>query len=169
MELFMAVADKYPTDQWHTFIHPDFTEEEIPMLKWTIDLEIERYKANPELWKPIALEYQIVDHEHKIRGIIDRIDQIDDSTVNIIEYKTSKSHDKAKLQMEFGFYDLLLDAVPELEGYKRKYTVIYPRFQKVIELNPSNVPNEKRIKDIFDAIENDSFKPACVSMLIPCN
>jgi hypothetical protein len=64
--------------------------------------------------------------------------------------------------MEFGFYDLLLDAVPELEGYKRKYTVIYPRFQKVIELNPSRrATTEKRIKDIFDTIENDSFKPAC--------
>lgn len=162
MELLMDVAEKYPTEQWYSFIHPDFTEEEVPFLKWSIDIEIERYKNDPEYFKPIGIEYRIVDHVNKIRGIIDRIDQLDDETINVIEYKTTVRIDKPKLQMEFGFYDMLLDSIPELKNYKRKYTIYYPRMEQIVVLNPSRRATiEKKIKAVYDAIESGEFKPNC--------
>lgn len=162
MEIFMGVADQYPVEKWMDFIHPDFTDEEVSMLKWSIRREIDRYNENPLYWKPIALEYKIIDHTHNLRGIIDRIDQVDDHTIEILEYKTSKKADKRKLQLEFGFYDLLLDSVEELKGYKRKYTVIYPRLQQAITLKPSRHSTIMgHIDKILSAIENDKFTPTC--------
>ena len=64
METFMQVAHKYPVDKWMDFIHPDFNEEERPMLEWSIQREIERYNTNPEYFTPIGFEYRIVDHSH---------------------------------------------------------------------------------------------------------
>jgi len=162
MEIFMAVAHKYPTEQWMSFIHPDFNEEERPMLEWSIKREIERYNANPKYFTPIAFEYRIIDYEHKLRGIIDRIDQDDENTINIIEYKSTQSINKQKLQMEFGFYDILLDCIDELQGMKRIYTVINPRLQKVVSFNPSRRSTIfKKVQAIYDAIENNEFRPAC--------
>ena len=161
-ELFMAVAHKYPVDKWMDFIHPDFNEEERPMLKWSIQREIERYKENPDYFTPIGLEYRIVDHENKLRGIIDRIDQINEKEINVIEYKTTQTVSKQKLQMEFGFYDILLDCIDELKGMKRTYTVINPRLQKVVSFNPSRKSTIfKKVQAVRDAIENDDFKPTC--------
>ena len=162
MELFMAVAHKYPTDKWLSFIHPDFTAEERPMLEWTINLEIERYNDDPELWSPIAMEYQVVDYVDELRGIIDRMDILDESTINVIEYKTTQSINKSKLQLEFGFYDILLDSIEVLKPYKRVYTVINPRLRKVVSFNPSRKSTiQKRIDKIKNAIETNEFKPTC--------
>lgn len=162
MELFMQVAHKYPTEQWMSFIHPDFNEEERPMLEWSIDHEIERYNETPDYFTPIAFEYRIVDHNHQLRGIIDRIDQIDENSINVIEYKTTQSINKKKLQMEFGFYDILLDSIEEVHDFKRTYTVINPRLRKIVSFNPSRKSTIfKKLQAIYDAIENDDFKPLC--------
>jgi len=145
-----------------SFIHPDFIEEERPMLEWTINLEIERYNKSPEFWSPIATEYQIIDYGNQLRGIIDRIDILDEDTINVIEYKTTKSINKSKLQLEFGFYDILLDSIEVLKPYKRIYTVINPRLQRVVSFNPSRKSTiQRRIDKIKNALETGEFKPLC--------
>ena len=161
-ELFMAVAHKYPVDKWMDFIHPDFNEEERPMLEWSIQREIERYKENPDYFTPIGLEYRIVDHENKLRGIIGRIDQINEKEINVIEYKTTQAVREKKLKEEFGFYDILLDSINELKGFNRIYTVINPRLQKVVTLKPSrHATIMKKVNAVNTAITTDSFKPTC--------
>lgn len=162
MEIFMMVAHKYPVDQWLSFIHKDFTPEEVPMLEWSIKREIERYNVAPDYFTPIAVEYRIVDIPNQLRGIIDRIDQIDESTINVLEYKSTQSINKSKLQLEFGFYDILLDSIKELEGFKRIYTVINPRLQRVVSFNPSRRSTiMKKVEEVHNAIATDNFKPAC--------
>lgn len=99
----MQVAHKYPVDKWMDFIHPDFNEEERPMLEWSIQREIERYDANPEYFTPIGFEYRIVDHSHCLRGIIDRIDQINEKEINVIEYKSTQAIKKRPYRWSLAF------------------------------------------------------------------
>lgn len=64
--------------------------------------------------------------------------------------------------MEFGFYDILLDCIDEVRDFKRTYTVINPRLQKVVSFNPSRKSTIfKKVQAVRDAIENDDFKPTC--------
>ena len=162
MERFMVVGQNYEPCKWSDLIHESFIDEEREMLEWTLDLERERFVQNPTMWNPIAVEYRIVDHATKLRGIIDRIDQLDNETIDIIEYKTTKSINKQKLQKEFGFYDILLDSIKELDGYKRVYTVINPRLKQVVRLNPSRRATIfKRVEKIHEALETGKFSPLC--------
>lgn len=160
-ELFMGVAPKYPVEKWKSFVHPDFTEEERDMLLWFIDLEITRRETALQ-WQPLAMEYRVINHTRKIRGIIDRVDQMTEDTIEVIEYKTTQKINKTKLMFEFGFYDLLLMDVPELQGYKRKYTVINPRLKEVVSFNPSRLATiVKKINSLNECITNNTFKPMC--------
>lgn len=165
-ELFMQVADQYPVEKWKSFIHPDFTVEEKPFYEYFIDYEIERFDLYKQKklyqWKPIANEFRVINHNRKIRGIIDRIDQTGETSINVIEYKTSQKVSKPKLMFEFGFYDLLLDEVPELKNFTRTYTVINPRVGAVVSFNPSRLATiVKQIQKLQDAIKTGVFKPTC--------
>jgi hypothetical protein len=158
-ETFIGLYQNYPVSEWGRFIHPDFVEEEREMLNWFIEDEAFRYSCGS---RPIALELRVVDHEHKLRGMIDRIDQVNDEWINVFEYKTSQKVKKPDLSFEFAFYDILLDSIKELEGFKRKHTVIYPRLQKVLEFKPSRRSTVmNRIDQINNSIKNDLFKPSC--------
>lgn len=161
-ELFMGVADKYPCDKWKTFVHNDFVAEERLMLNWFIDREEIRFENFNDTWKPVALEYRVVNDKYQIRGIIDRIDMVNDDTLKIVEYKTSKSIQKKKLQMEFGFYALLIEDIKELQQFKFIYEVLYPRLQTVVQFNPSRKSTiVKRLEKIRTCIKTDNFKPLC--------
>ena len=160
-ELFMGVAQNYPVEKWHSFIHKDFTDEEKDMLEWWIDYEIDRLDG-AYLWKPLAMEYRVINHKRKIRGIIDRILQTGETVIDIGEYKTTQKINKPKLQFEFGFYDLLLSEVPELQDFRRTYTVINPRLKQVVSFNPSRPATIiKKINNLNECIETNSFKPMC--------
>jgi hypothetical protein len=161
-ELFTNIAEKYPEDKWKSFIHPEFTQEETDMLEWYIDYEIERKQTAGEFWKPVAMEFRAINHQRKIRGIIDRVVQTSHDTIDIGEYKTTQSINKQKLMFEFGFYEVLLENIPELKGFKRTYTVINPRLKQVVSFNPSRLATIiKKINKLNDAIKNNEFKPAC--------
>lgn len=161
METFMEVAPKHGTDRWHEFIHPDFTEEEKPMLQWSITREINQHNTYGEL-PVLATEYRVIDHTNKLRGIIDYIGVLDDETISVVEYKTSKKIYKPKLQLEFGFYDVLLDSIKELEGYKRTYTVINPRLQQAVSFSPSrHTTIMRKLQNLHEAIAKNNFKPLC--------
>lgn len=158
-ETFMTHCYKYPPETWHKFIGQEYTQEELPMLNFLIESEKERYERGEF---PIALEYRIVNKELNMRGLIDRIDLVDEDVINVIEYKTSKSFDRRKLMMEFGFYSMLLDSIPELQNYKRKYTVINPRLQEIKEFPPSrNSTIINKINKINECIKTGIWKPVC--------
>jgi DNA helicase-2/ATP-dependent DNA helicase PcrA len=57
----------------------------------------------------------------KFYGIADRIDKLEDGSVEIIDYKTNKNPvDKAKRELQLGFYALALQS----KGYKVKYLTL---------------------------------------------
>lgn len=162
-ELFMQVAKQHDPEKWMSFIHPEFSDEEVPQLTFFINRELQRLR-DPETyqWEPIALEYRVVDNNGKIRGIIDRIDLIGEKFIEVIEYKTSQKISKPTLQFEFGFYDMLLDSVKELAGYKRRYIVINPRLEQVVSFTPSRRSTiERKLNNINYVIANDKFVPTC--------
>lgn len=158
-ETFMAICNKYPVDTWSSFIHPDYTEQEQAMLTWFINKEIDRYNnIDPVYRQPMALEHKVLNHTYNIRGIVDRIDQLDADTIHIIEYKTGKSISKSSLQFEFGFYNLLLENHEDF-NYDMKFTVINPRLQETATFNPSR---PSTILNLLDKIHDDTtFKPRC--------
>jgi hypothetical protein len=163
METFMKVAPNHLIETWKSFIHPSFTSEEIPMLEWTIDKMIEKFNRRDGDFGMLATEYKVIDHKDCLRGIIDYIGEgDDDNTIEVLEYKTSKKVKKEQLQMEFGFYDILLDCVGELEGYKRKYIVIDPRTREILSFTPSKKSTIfNKIDKINEAIASGKFKSTC--------
>lgn len=80
------------------------------------------YKANEGRWTiPIVLEgaFTIMVGKHRIRGRIDRIDQLPDGTLEIIDYKTGQSKetlskdDKPQLLI----YHIAATTLPQYRGY----------------------------------------------------
>lgn len=135
-ETFINIRESYPVDTWKDFVHPDFIDEERDMLEWFIDFETERYLNNNDNFKY--------------------------NTIEVIEYKTSAKIKKPQLQFEFGFYDILVDAIEELKDYDRVFTVIYPRLKTVVSFNPSRRTTiHKKLNNIRSAIDTMKFLPKC--------
>ncbi len=82
---------------------PAIIEDEIVYrLFW--EHEKHRFLVDPEHWFPLALEFYL--HTSSMRGVIDRVDPIDDHSCCIIEYKPSPSS-SGYLHEELLFYALL--------------------------------------------------------------
>jgi hypothetical protein len=85
LDIFFDYAEE--TDNWESFVTDDYSEYEKVMLYNFINYERERLKRfnyNYGEWKPKARELKVVNHEHKMRGVLDRV--VDDWTV-IEDYK----------------------------------------------------------------------------------
>jgi hypothetical protein len=162
-EMFYNVAEKYKPSQWKDLIHPDFIDEEKRMLENFINREIIRYNfINPDYWLPLSTEYKLIDHTNHLRGIIDKIEQIDDNTIAIVEYKTGSKITKRSLQLEFGFYDIILDTIPELEGMRRLYYVYNPRLDDIQYFTPSRRSTIiNNLQKVYDAMESNVYHPSC--------
>lgn len=161
---FFDVAPLYPVENWEDFIHPDFNDNERKSLVWFINQERERldlFNGNVDLWMPVARECRIVDDDNELRGIIDRVDAINDLLV-IVEYKTSKSIYKPALQREFGFYKVLMQADPRFRGKKLLGCVINPRLRQIEFMNPSrDTTVDKMVINLREAIATGIYKPSC--------
>lgn len=164
--LIKVVTDKeIPYSRWYELIHPDYSEYEKEMLTWFIDQEIDRlseFNFDIDKWKPAATEYKVVNHKYGLRGIIDRIDIIDDLMI-INEYKTSKSIIDQNLQQEFGFYKLLLSEDERFNKFTNVIgRVIAPRIKEVKMLTPSKETTILRnIEKLQNAINSGIFEPTC--------
>ena len=163
-ETFFDVAPNYPVDTWEDFIHPDFSPQEQSMIQYFIDQERERlsiFGGDIDKWMPIGCEMKFLDHKNQLRGIIDRIDQINDLIV-IVEYKTGKSIYKPSLQREFGFYKILLQTDDRFKGKDITCCVINPRIGQIEFMSPSRESTIfKAIENLRNAITNDAFPPNC--------
>ncbi|MFA5248423.1 MAG: PD-(D/E)XK nuclease family protein [Dehalococcoidales bacterium] len=161
---FFDFAPIYPKDKWEDFIHSDFNDNERISLSWFINQERERlelFDGDMDLWMPIVRECKIVDPLHKLRGIVDRVDKINDLYI-IVEYKTSKSIYKPSLQREFGFYKILLQADPRFKGKKFLGCVINPRLKQIEFMNPSRESTvEKMIFNLRESVANGIYIPTC--------
>jgi len=87
-------------------------QEKLLRLFW--DQETHCYKVQSEYWFPLALEIYIA--TPTMRGIIDRVDQLDDHTCRLVEYKSSPKG--SFLNEELLFYALL---VSESKAFQQQY------------------------------------------------
>ncbi|MGC9780513.1 MAG: PD-(D/E)XK nuclease family protein [Candidatus Heimdallarchaeota archaeon] len=90
-----------------------------PVLRLFWDQETHRYEVEGEYWYPFALEYYLT--TQTMRGIIDRIDQLDEHTCRLVEYKSSLKG--SFLNEELLFYALLVSENLEFQQqYKKTVT-----------------------------------------------
>jgi len=79
-----------------------FKSEPLLALFW--DHERHRLAVDPDYWFPLAFELYL--HTSTMRGIIDRVDPIDDQSCCLVEYKSSRER-SGFLYEELLFYALL--------------------------------------------------------------
>lgn len=168
-ETFFDIAYDYETDAWPDFIHEDFSLYEREMLEWFIEQETDRLKLmnnDRDLWMPKVREEKFLNHKLQLRGIIDRIDHLGDTNV-IVEYKTSKSIYKPGLQLEFGFYKLLLSEMPQYKDKKLIGCVVNPRLKEIQFMSPSREETVmKIINDLRTSIDTGEFERTCTGVKI---
>lgn len=165
MDSFHEIAKSYEPSSWYSFIHDDFTPDEKIMLKYLVNYEWNRWESldhDVKKWMPVLHEQMIVNEELGLRGIIDRVDKIEDKYI-IVEYKTSKSNYKPSLQKEFGFYKYLLNHTEPYSSWDIPLgLVINPRIGQFEYMAPSR---EDTIIKLIDKIKqsklNGEFPPSC--------
>ena len=172
MDTFFDEAHKINPADWDMFILPEYTPYEQRMLSWFVNFERNRLfkicDGDFELWEPVAREIKVVNQEYELRGIIDRLDCIDDKMI-IVEYKTTKSIYKPSMMKEFGFYKLLLKDHPLLQGRKIDGgCVINPRVRQVEFMNTSYESTIlKALNKFKEAKESGVFNPTCSGAKYP--
>lgn len=76
LEIFYDYAHLIPVEQWELCITSEYCDYERRMLLNFIrdeKVRLERLNYDFKLWKPLARELKVINEEHKIRGLIDRI------------------------------------------------------------------------------------------------
>ncbi|MHA1185307.1 MAG: RecB family exonuclease [Candidatus Heimdallarchaeota archaeon] len=90
-----------------------------PVLRLFWEQEVHRFEVEGEYWYPFALETYIA--TPTLRGIIDRIDQLDERTCRLVEYKSKPKG--SLLNEELLFYALLISESKEFQQkYKKTVT-----------------------------------------------
>ena len=134
------------------------------------------YKKHADPYtRPLAVEYQLLFDVNgvKVRGYVDRIDKIDDKTVEIIDYKTSKNpYSLADLKEEpqLTMYQLGIEMLLGLRVERLTY-------YHLLSQTPFTVPRhddkqveqlKERIVDVAKRIENGEF-PYKENRFCPCD
>jgi len=104
---------------------------------WFAKVEWQRYQdlENKDYFKPLACE--LIVEGALTKGHVDRIDQISETELQVVEYKTGKSYDMSKswaptkMNAEIGFYARLIEEGKHYPDLKIKsWKVINPTLQK---------------------------------------
>ena len=150
--------------QWEEFIpYGWFNEEEVKRCQWFIEQEQLRFvQCDDELFKPIAREIRLVDEELRLSSVCDRIDWFDNSSVTIVEYKTSKSFDDKSLVRQMSFYAYIWQ---KCYGYDvANLKVINPRLKEIRVYKYHSDYAFNVLEDIYElrtAIAHDNYLRKC--------
>ncbi len=173
-----------------TFNNP-FNVEQPPLFEWFnwfMETETQRWIDLEEhgksgLWYPLACElevqYKAPGAKVGMTGHIDRIDVLEDNTIQIVEYKAGKSYDMtnkyalSNMNQEIGFYAVLLrdsKAFPDREI--KTWKVINPKLGKVWVNRISPISTravERTMSEIADKVSNGSTKDFDKNISVLCN
>ena len=142
------------------------------LMAWFVELEWQRWvilrqKGRADLWKPLATELELkgvcdfCGEEVKCTGHIDRVDLLEDGTVAVIEYKTTRSMNLTKLRKELWYYKVLVEATRAWQV--SKIVVINPMRREVfVEMpkKPSYVALCRLVKRLKESHETGEFPPS---------
>jgi len=170
---FFDICEGFKPDDWIKIYDNDesLNERERDMLLWFLDMERQRYEflsANNmlERFRPIARELHIINEGYGMEGTIDRVDEINENTYAIIEYKTG--HKKIN-KTEFAFYKCLWELT--YENSSVEYCVlINPRKKKVeiVEITNRNISSlYKVLCSMEKSIRSGKFEKDCTDAKYP--
>lgn len=126
------------------YLTPEIKEEGKSWLKFLV----KRFESNPSLIPPVIsvetpFSFKIEEPTVQItvRGIIDRIDQLDNNTIKIVDYKTSKDPNSLN-NFQLATYKLALKKKYPNATIKTSYELIRHEFQtKEVEITPETEVN----------------------------
>ncbi len=148
-------------ENWEDYITDDYSTEEQAMIVEFLNYEVDRYNDAESHFLPLFRELRIENDDYI--GFVDRIDLIADNKVRIVEYKTGKKFDSAKMSQELWFYKMLFENVyPEYEV--TEFRAYFPRLGEVYDLPITSRARTylmKRIDKVKAAIESGEFKMDC--------
>ncbi|MFH1714577.1 MAG: ATP-dependent DNA helicase [Elusimicrobiota bacterium] len=131
-------------------------------VKWTDELEkkfdkIYEYIKNDKS-KITAVEKNFVWNVGRafVRGTIDRIDQNDNGTVNIVDYKTGANPNKEKYALSMNIY---AEALEKIWNYRvDRLQLVYPLSEKSKILQVDKIENiEEPVSNIIEKIRDGKF------------
>ena len=119
---------------------------------------------------PVMLEKKVVNEKLQIDGIVDRVDQNQDGSFVIIEYKVQHPRRSWKLLFELSFYKYLIEQThKDFEGKINTGVVYFPTHNDFWLINNLNVDGiEKTIEDIKSSIIENRFEGKVWSQCANC-
>jgi hypothetical protein len=163
-ERFVINHDMLQPGAWHECIPNQFTNAEKENARWFIDYEWKRYnKLGYDLWKPLCVEKKLKSSTQYLTGFIDRVDQNEDGTVTIVEYKTGAKIKPSEIKLQSALYKKLWDEVnPEMPA--TKCSVINPVLQKaeVYDIPKRSMTTiDRQIAALRDALDMNVWPRSC--------
>lgn len=138
-------------------INPDLLDAAYAMLAEYVD----RHDGEEVNVLAKEKEFSIVIGPALVRGFIDRIDQIDDTCIHILDYKTGKFEEtKVKDNLQLGIYVLACSFLyPEVNTFKADLYYLRSGKRKGHTFTRNDLPNlENRITSaIYDIINDTQF------------
>lgn len=160
-EFFDKFFKHYQEKPWVDLVPEDFSDQELEMVDFFFDVEYKRLFEEVEVFEPMATELFIENSEY--RGYIDRIDDLGNDNVRLVEYKTGKSHNISKLKQEMHFYKMLFEQ--EYPEYNVTEFRVYNPNLKILEdfgVNSRSMTYlMKKIDTLKNAIETNEFPVKC--------
>ncbi|OIO19555.1 MAG: hypothetical protein COY69_00415 [Candidatus Magasanikbacteria bacterium CG_4_10_14_0_8_um_filter_32_14] len=121
----------------------------------------EFYKSQKDNWTiPVSLEggFKIKIGEYFVKGRIDRIDQMKDNKLEIIDYKTGQPKDKLTIddKQQLLIYQIAVETLPQYQnlGKIEKLTFFYLNENKLMSFVGTDKDKEKLEAKLFDAMEH---------------
>lgn len=163
---------KYFTNSWNKSIYSSEAEEAIAFEQGVRILKDYYAKNYPTKFHIVDLESHFeasVDdgsEKHSITGIIDRIDKLNDGTMEVIDYKTSRSLPAQKSvddNLQLSIYHLgLLNRWPALAPRPVKLSLYFVKHgEKLTTVKNSDdaAKTKEKVLDIIDQIKKSDFSP----------
>jgi DNA helicase-2/ATP-dependent DNA helicase PcrA len=120
----------------------------------------EFYQSQKDNWTiPVSIEggFKIKVGEYLVKGRIDRIDQLENSNLEIIDYKTGQPKDKLTIddKQQLLIYQIAVETLPQYKnlGKIEKLTFFYLNENKRMSFVGTNKDKEKLEAKLSDAIE----------------
>lgn len=160
-EFFDRFFDYYmECDNWYTLIPLEFNDLEYEMACNFISYEKERYKLN-EPFEPIFKEIYI--ETPKYKGTVDRVDDLGNKNVRIVEYKTGTYVDYPKLRQELLFYKRMFElGYPDYTATELRVYYPYHNMVKNLDITKLGLTLlDKKIDKMISVTKSKRFERKC--------
>ncbi|MCW3134509.1 MAG: PD-(D/E)XK nuclease family protein [Methanophagales archaeon] len=133
-----------------------------------IEWEWDRYdEGRNKYFMPVLRERWIISRRLRLKGTVDRVEQLDENHFCVVEYKTGKVHSLSMYRRELCIYMLILNDIKILKGPVTHLKCLWVDQKKFLfeKIHPASVKATKRaIEQVRKGIDARKF-PKKPSML----